>query len=791
MDSSLRSAAKNGDLRFLKEAVSLQTSEYFLTKTPKDELGGLGGNIFHVSAWSHQEDFFREAIKLLPEHDLKRLLFQTEDDFRYTPLHAASVKTDASHAIVKLIIEFYNSITQATNDVDDDVRKPWLALTHDNRMPLHLALKDDKENEPCALELLALDADLLSCTIVDDHGCTPLFYALQNGFNQISEKILMSPLPFASIFRDKDGLTPFHLAHDCSDNIWRLLFEKCVDYMDKTDDQGFTVLHLWAEKGEAGPCKLLLESDVFGELKTKIFTKLVYATENKMSDTPMHMAARKKQSELAQIMLRGYQQQQASVVTAENQEPVSVECPPWKIKNNAGNTPLHTALYVGSSHEEFALQILSIDPLSCQIRNNKGESPFFLAVMSGCARAADEILKIEEPRFDFLRRNDGQTVLHCLPSCPENIGRKLLEKYWWMINLTDDSRKTALDKAKEANVLWLVNLLTNPSLIQKERFDWIAACKREETQAVLAFIDHCQDLQRACREVNDTPLHHIKLLTHQDYVNLLQISSIKELKNTTDHEGATPLHRALERKDMLLAKVLLLDDGVERTIADHNGRTALDLLAKLCEENDDWENMCKNIKVNPYMKTSYIRSGTNLDQIRNTLSVVAALLATITFAAGFTLPGGINGTGEAVLAKKASFLVFLLADVYAMCTAILVLFCLIWSMVSEPDMARLLVDRSVFILMQSLYGTLLAFMTGIYTVVAKSSLWAVILIFVMCSIIVISAHRKILHYVIAKFIPASSTNAERQDQMQSLEEGNAGPSLARSLARNDTSRNVE
>ncbi|KAK9689096.1 hypothetical protein RND81_09G035000 [Saponaria officinalis] len=776
MDPLLKKAARNGDVNFLKEAVSLQMPEYFLTETPSEEGGALGGNIFHLAAYFDKVDFFREATKLLPKHVVERLVFEPNEICRYTPLHAAAIKGKFNHSTAKLIKEIHGTLGTG---------KPWLALNQDDMTPLHVALKDHKDNEACAMEILSMDVHFESAFIVDEDGNTPLYYALKNGFDQVSEKILTFFLFSAAAFRTKDVPTPFHLAPYSSENVLRLLFKNFADYIDKTDDRGYSVLHQWAEKGDAGPCKVLLESDDFSELRTKVFTELVNAKEDKYSETPMHLAARKKQSELAHLMIRGYKQ--SSIAELES-EP---DCPPWKIKNKKGNTPLHSALYGKSPHEEFALEILSIDPMLCRIRNNKGESPFFLAVRSGCTRAVDEILRIEEPSFDLLHSNTGTTVLHCLSTCP---GKRLLGKYWWMIKLTDDSRKTALDKAKEANVLWLVNLLTNPSLIRKERFDWVSACKRQETQAVLAFINHCQDLQRACREENDTPLHHIKLDTYEGYLTLLQDPSIRELKNMTDHDGTTPLHRALERKDMLLAKVLLLDDGVERFIADRNGRTAMDLLAKLCKESDDWEEMCKQIKVNPHMKTSYIQSATNLDQIRNTLSVVAALLATITFAAGFTLPGGINNiTGQAILAKKAAFLVFLLADVYAMCTAMLVLFCLIWSMVSEPDMARLLVDQSVFILMQSLYGTLLAFMTGVYTVIASSSLWAAILVFVMCSIIGISANRTILHYVIAKFIPASSTSAntntniEMQDRMRLLEEGTVGASSAR----NDTSPNMK
>ncbi|KAK9689091.1 hypothetical protein RND81_09G034800 [Saponaria officinalis] len=787
MNPSLTEAAKTGDVKFLRRAVSGEKTKYFLNKAPMEEDGALGGNIFHLAAWNDQEDFFSEAIKLLPTNVVKRLLVQTDDDYRYTPLHAAAEYTPSNHSIVKLIKQFYDSITEDPHPMG----KPWMALAFNNMTPLHMALKDNKENEACAMLILSMDDSQLSssCSLYDDDGNSPLYYALKNGFNLMSHHILTSSLPSPSFF-DENVLMLFQLAPKFSENVVRLLFENCGQYMDKTDERGYTVLHDWASEGAAGPCQLLLDSDGFAELKTKIFKELVYAAESRWSNTPMHLAAMERNSELALVLIRGYQQQvevrnQVSVAsTLASVSASATVVPPWNIKNTGGNTPLHSALFPNSSHEVFALEVLAIDPTLCLIRNDRGESPFFLAVSSGLTRVVDEILRVQEPVFDLLRRYDGTTVLHNLSSCP---GIRLLEKYWWMISFKDDSGKTALDKAKESKKPWLVNLLMNPSLIQKERFDWVTACQREETEAILAFINHCDDLQKACREENDTPLHHIKLTTYQEYRNLLQIPSIRELKNTTDQDGATPLHRALERKDMLLVKILLLDDGVERTTEDRNSTTPMDLLVQLCQENDDWERMCKQININPHLQTSYIQQWTNLDQIRSTLSIVAALLATITFAAGFTLPGGLNDkTGEAILATKPAFLVFLLADVIAMCTAMLVLFYLVWSMVSKPDMARLLVDQSVYILMISLYSTLLAFMTGIYTMIAKRSLWAAILIFAMCSIIGISTNRTVLDRMIAKFIPTTSnTNTDTQDRIRLLEQGRAGASLAR----NNTSRN--
>uniref|UniRef100_A0A803M2U0 PGG domain-containing protein n=1 Tax=Chenopodium quinoa TaxID=63459 RepID=A0A803M2U0_CHEQI len=320
----------------------------------------------------------------------------------------------------------------------------------------------------------------------------------------------------------------------------------------------------------------------------------------------------------------------------------------------------------------------------------------------------------------------------------EDLGKKLLEKYWWMIDFANKDERTALDAARESNISWLTNLLKKPSLIlQRKSFDWITKCEEDETHFVLNFIDYCKDLRQVCRELNDTPLHHIKLHSYEEYLNLLKKPSIAELKNTADYEGATPLHH-------------------------RHGKTAMDLLDELCEENNEWDMMCKEMNIVPHLNTTYVNPETNLDQMRNTLSVVAALLATITFAAGFTLPGGLDDkSGNAILAKKAAFLVFILADAYAMCMSMLVLFCLIWSMVSEIKLSYILVDRSVLILMQGLYGTMVAFMTGIYTMIAHDSLWAVIIIILMCSFIVILANRTILHYILVKLLPAANKNLDK------------------------------
>ncbi|XP_021855380.1 protein ACCELERATED CELL DEATH 6-like [Spinacia oleracea] len=168
--------------------------------------------------------------------------------------------------------------------------------------------------------------------------------------------------------------------------------------------------------------------------------------------------------------------------------------------------------------------------------------------------------------------------------------------------------------------------------------------------------------------------------------------------------------------------------------------------------------MCKRIGLDPRIKATYFKDKTNLLEVRNSLFIVAALLATISLTAGFTLPGGFHQeTGAAILGKKPTFLVFLVSDALALFFSMLVLICLTWSMVFDASKSLVMIDRSMVLLRLALNFTLLAFMTGVYVVIAPKSLWAAILIIViMSSLIGISVNKTLLYNLLEyvyKFIP--------------------------------------
>jgi hypothetical protein len=113
--------------------------------------------------------------------------------------------------------------------------------------------------------------------------------------------------------------------------------------------------------------------------------------------------------------------------------------------------------------------------------------------------------------------------------------------------------------------------------------------------------------------------------------------------------------------------------------------------------------------------------------------VVAALVATVTFAAAFTMPGGYkNEKGTAVL-KNAAFAVFVISDAIAMVLSTSALFLhFYWALLGkrgqvEEDIKEYFSDRTTNLIICAIPAMVIAFITGSYAVLAPS-LWLAITI---------------------------------------------------------------
>ncbi|XP_028087627.1 protein ACCELERATED CELL DEATH 6-like [Camellia sinensis] len=107
--------------------------------------------------------------------------------------------------------------------------------------------------------------------------------------------------------------------------------------------------------------------------------------------------------------------------------------------------------------------------------------------------------------------------------------------------------------------------------------------------------------------------------------------------------------------------------------------------------------------------------------------IVATLVATVAFTAGFTMPGGYNGNdgpnqGMAILTREAAFKAFMVIDTIATSLSISAVLTHFYAAGSNNgDEVEKLVHRAAYLTIYAAMAMVLAFVTGTYAVLAHSS----------------------------------------------------------------------
>ncbi|KAK4563953.1 hypothetical protein RGQ29_006155 [Quercus rubra] len=123
------------------------------------------------------------------------------------------------------------------------------------------------------------------------------------------------------------------------------------------------------------------------------------------------------------------------------------------------------------------------------------------------------------------------------------------------------------------------------------------------------------------------------------------------------------------------------------------------------------------------IKTKYSRqpeqSDTDISKDRvNTLLLVSTFVATVTFAAGFTMPGG-EDQGMATMLRHNLFPVFVFCDTVAMYSSIFVAVTLLLAQLGDNNLVLFALRTALPLLGVALATMSLAFFSGVYLVVSK------------------------------------------------------------------------
>ncbi|KAM0826053.1 hypothetical protein ACQ4PT_069140 [Festuca glaucescens] len=499
-----------------------------------------------------------------------------------------------------------------------------------------------------------------------------------------------------------------------------------------TTPQGNSCLHIASFHGYIGFCEDALH--IVGDL---------YILANYEGQTPLLIAVTCGHVKLASILLSRYMhlgQGLREVILRQDRN---------------GYNALHHAIRNG--HTGLALELIAAEPALSQAVTNNNESPMFIAVMKNYTDVLEKLLEIPDSAHVG---HGGRHALHAAAiNGNPDIAYKIMNRRPQLGTQADMDGITPIRMAVSYNKVDVLRLLLEHDSylgyeIDKHGYPLLcSAAALGHVDVARELLCHCPDAlgSESCTEDKYTCLHLAVRNSRLEFVKfIMTIPQLGELVNLQDKHGRTALHYAVENCDPGLVAVLLSHKSVDTTLTDNDGKSAASQLSGIANEDNllDWvEVFFLMLEAEPQnadmslLKQGRVAAKKETDESRrhrksltkkytDNTSLVAILLATITFTAGFTLPGGYSsdaGTaGLPIMSKKIAFHAFLVSDTLAMCSSFVVAFICLMGRWEDDKFTSYYIYITKKLTWFAYMTTITAFSTGTYTVLASHLHWLAI-----------------------------------------------------------------
>ncbi|XP_024446572.2 protein ACCELERATED CELL DEATH 6 isoform X1 [Populus trichocarpa] len=534
-------------------------------------------------------------------------------------------------------------------------------------------------------------------------------------------------------------------------------YQTCLDQLLTPDEN--TILHVYLGNQSREP-----ELTDFVVIILEMCPPLLFQA-NKKGEIPLHLAAAYGHSNVVKVLI-----DRAKALPTDSESGVTEAKKMLRMTNEEQDTALHEAARHRRSH---VVEILTKeDPEFPYSANVHGETPLYIAA-SIITRWREERGKVVDGilgnciSVDYGGPN-GRTALNAaIRVRDDETARKLLEKEKKLTQTTDENGWSPLHHA--ACYDW------SPRIVQvllenDASAAYIAETEKRRTALHIAAIQgHVNAMKEivsrcpACCELVDNrgwnALHYaVASKDRVAFVHCLKIPELARLGTKKDDKGNTPFHliAALAHQQKQWQRVLFNDSygysGREIRCGLNKRQLSVDDIyeGNFAEIQKKLVKSLEDVGSGPIGRGPFVMKGEEeknneernkgeeeaLSKARESHLVVAALIATVTFAAAFTLPGGYKNDqgpneGTAILAKKAAFIVFVISDAMSMVLSLLAVF--IHFMISlihgfkmvkdeamDENTTGILFGYAMLLTMIAMGTMIIAFVTGTYAVLEPS-----------------------------------------------------------------------
>ncbi|WOL04902.1 protein ACCELERATED CELL DEATH 6-like [Canna indica] len=426
-------------------------------------------------------------------------------------------------------------------------------------------------------------------------------------------------------------------------------------------EKGISLFHLDAGRNSVLHVAAQLGHLEFAEEAVKQEPSLL-TRQNIYGDTPLHCAARVGYHDIVEAFIS----KSLSLPAESKGGKASLE-----MVNKVGNTALHEAAANGHKHV-VAVLLAKAPALSATNNSINGVSPLYMAVESQSAPTVQLLLDQEGASYDG---PNEQTALHPAVLISYKITRLLLEKRPMLLQKTDACGSSPLHFAASKNDVLVVKLLveTDESIAYLQDNEGVSPLHVAATCGHVEIIDYliarCPDCVNLVDNLGRI-FFHVAIELKRVGVTKYMVDRSRALidpLNKPNGEGNTPLHLAVLSPHKDIINMLVTNKNVKTNAMNNKGQTPLDLVFD--EEDDEvvqklhitsallgggsrfsnrrFDNIACHLRK--------LESEVNVDKhMINSVSIVAILIATVTFAAAFTLPGGYKS--DQMILRECSWL---------------------------------------------------------------------------------------------------------------------------------------